>query len=117
MFYVDEIDNTWDWNNYSVQTNEENLIRKKQRLKDLLFSFRNFIDIFDNQLVETEEAMLRSKSEKQDNFIPKIHVNGIYLENSEALNADDVGLFDYALKGVIKSRVFRECIYWNRKFT
>lgn len=106
MFYVDKIERTWDWDNYynsSVQ--EDNLVKKEKRLKDLLFSFKNPIDFFDSQIKESDYDKV-SRSEEDDEFKPKIHINNTEMENKEALNSDDVGVFDYALKGVIKNGEF-----------
>ncbi|MCR8644717.1 ATP-binding protein [Paenibacillus sp. N1-5-1-14] len=109
LFHINNIDNTWDWGSFNVNTEEDNLVRKKNRLKGILFSFQNFIDLFDKQLENDssdKDIDTKEESNKTDCFVPKIHIDGVKIENKDGLNADDLRLFDYALKGEIRDSEF-----------
>jgi hypothetical protein len=75
-------------------------------MKDLIFSFQNLINIFD----ESESA---GKEESPDTaFTPKIHIDGVALESQEWLKQEHINLFDYALKGkIINGQFFGSALF------
>lgn len=101
LFYISNIESQWDWKIYNSRTKPENLKSKHQRLKDLLFSFQNFIDIFDEQI--KEDNLIEEDNNK---FIPKIIIDKENQINDNILTANEVGLYDYALKGEIRNNEF-----------
>ncbi|MEF2968619.1 ATP-binding protein [Paenibacillus sp. M1] len=116
IFYVANIDSSWDWKVYenikNLQVQDETLKIRYRRLKDLLYSFQNYIDIYDKE-IEKEESTSKSglsdsnNKKKEDNsFNPKIHINGYPLEDEQWFNKDDIKLYDYALKGKIIDGMF-----------
>lgn len=107
-FYIRNIENSsWDWNIYTVHIQEENLKKRTQRLKDVIFSFQNVIDIYDKQnSIKTDKDVINS-------FTPRIHINGNKLEDETWFNQDDVKLYDYALKGVVFKGKFSGKAYIN----
>ncbi|WP_128895936.1 sensor histidine kinase [Longirhabdus pacifica] len=105
IFYIKALEKTWDWTIYSnVKIDSTSALKRKQRLKDVLFSFYNFIELFENQLEEDNNSL--SRKSEQDMFTPRIHINGVKLENETALNSDDILLYDFALRGTIINGAF-----------
>ncbi|WP_240420486.1 ATP-binding protein [Paenibacillus periandrae] len=111
IFYLTDIDSGWDWRVYenikNLQVQDETLEIRYRRLKDLLYSFQNYIDIYDKE-VEEEELLIATKNEinEDDIFNPRIHINGRQLEDEQWFNKDDIKLYDYALKGKIIDGTF-----------
>ncbi|KPV60943.1 hypothetical protein QJ48_02410 [Paenibacillus sp. A3] len=105
LFYLANIDTTWDWNIYETQIKDESLQVRVRRLKDILYSFQNYIDLFDEELEKNTESEEEKKEETI--FIPKIHINGKPMEDETWFNQEDIGLYDYALKGQIQNGVFQ----------
>ncbi|UKS26633.1 ATP-binding protein [Paenibacillus sp. HWE-109] len=103
LFYIKSMDDMWDWSIYNTQIEDESLVRRKQRLKDMLISFHNFIDMFEEEI---EKDDIDVTEEKKNSFVPKIHIDGIKLENKTSINEDEINLYDYALKGVINDGRF-----------
>lgn len=95
LFYINNIENTWDWSIYSSQIKENNLVRRERRLKDVLYSFQNLFEIF--EIEDIKEV---------DHFQPRIHIDGVRLEDETWFNKDDLELFDYALIGKISKGIF-----------
>jgi hypothetical protein len=113
LFYIKNIENTsWDWNLYKSKIEDESLKKRSQRLKDVIFSFQNVIDIYDKmnckQTDDVNEAIIGNKT-----FTPKIHVDGYRLEDQTWFNQSDVVLYDYALKGEISNFKFNGQAYIN----
>ncbi|MEY9096708.1 ATP-binding protein [Paenibacillus sp. RC84] len=115
IFYLTNIDYSWDWKVYenikNLQVKDETLKIRYRRLKDLLYSFQNYIDIYDKELEEeelqTKNIPASGDEKKEDNrFNPKIHINGYQLEDEQWFNKDDIKLYDYALKGNIIDGMF-----------
>ncbi|MGO4498583.1 ATP-binding protein [Paenibacillus sp. 2RAB27] len=117
IFYLTDIDSGWDWRVYenikNLQVKDETLEIRYRRLKDLLYSFQNYIDIYDEE-VEQEKLLIATKNtssskkeiNEDDSFNPKIHINGHQLEDEQWFNKDDIKLYDYALKGEIIDGTF-----------
>ncbi|HYE11109.1 MAG TPA: ATP-binding protein, partial [Patescibacteria group bacterium] len=108
LFYISSLAAAWDWSIYKSKIKDESLRRRVQRLKDVVFSFVNLIDLFDNEISYNgiEQNSLKDINVKDKNFTPKIHIDGLKLENETWFNLGDMTLFDYALKGEIINGVF-----------
>ncbi|WP_145948522.1 sensor histidine kinase [Paenibacillus sp. Y412MC10] len=113
IFYLKNIDSSWDWKLYedikNLQVQDETLKIRYRRLKDLLYSFQNYIDIYDKELEEEElitNIPLENEVKEDNSFYPKIHINGHSLEDEQWFNKDDIKLYDYALKGKIIDGMF-----------
>ncbi|MDQ0341149.1 signal transduction histidine kinase [Caldalkalibacillus uzonensis] len=104
-FYIARLESFWDWGVYlRTRVKDENIEKRIQRLKDVLFSFQNFIDLFD-----MEDANGRHLEES---FKPQIEINGQKLTDEAWFNPDDLKLYDYALKGTIdENAVFHGVAY------
>jgi len=100
-FYVRNLENSWNWDLYSTVIEEESRTERKERLQNVLVSFSNLIDLFDNELDEDNEK----------GFFPKIEINNVKLERETWFNPEDLALYDYALKGTIENGFFKGTAY------
>jgi signal transduction histidine kinase len=99
LFYIKNMEDDWDWEVYLTKVEDESRKERKNNLTNVLVSFSNLIDLFDKKMDVSDQ-------EKTKKFVPKIHINGIELENESWFNPDDIELFDYALKGRIVDGAF-----------
>ncbi|UED69446.1 sensor histidine kinase [Brevibacillus sp. HD3.3A] len=95
-FYIHNLDNQWDWNVYKLAVEDESRRERKRRLENVLVSFTNLIDLFDK----------KEDGKHENAFYPKIHIDGLKLENKSWFNPEDIQLYDYALKGTINNGKF-----------
>ncbi|NMF01149.1 ATP-binding protein [Aneurinibacillus aneurinilyticus] len=96
LFYIKNLEETWNWTLYNTKVEDESLSKRKYRLEQTLHSFQNFIELFDSEI----------KVDNEDCFTPKISINGLSLEHEESLSPEEVKLYDYALKGTIENGEF-----------
>ncbi|GBG07647.1 ATP-binding protein [Paenibacillus agaridevorans] len=97
LFYINNLENDWDWKVYLTQVEDESRKERRLRLQNVLVSFQNLIDLFDRQ---------ENEDDNENKFLPMLHINGHKLENESWFNPDDIQLFDYALKGTIDNGQF-----------
>jgi len=95
LFYITHLDRSIDWRIFNLQTDDDSIRKRKQRLKDIIFSFQNIIELLD-----------RREGTKENEFQPRIHIDGTRLEDESGWNQGDLELFDYALKGTIQKGRF-----------
>lgn len=100
-FFIKNIENDWDWELYKSNIEDESRKERKRRLQNVLVSFSNLIDLFDNK--EDENNI--------DGFTPRIHIDGLKLERESWFNPEDIELYDYALKGRIEKGIFTGQVY------
>lgn len=107
LFYVTNLEKEWDWNLYK-ETSALDKGRKNQEIKnrmirmnDLLYSFHNYVNLYEDNIFGDSE-----ESKEDFSFKPDIIINESKISNEELLNIDDVKLFDYGLIGKIEDGFF-----------
>ncbi|OOC58735.1 sensor histidine kinase [Paenibacillus ihbetae] len=114
LFYIHNMEYEWNWTLYTTSFEEiedDSQKERRRRMQNVLVSFTNLIDLFDKEL-NGEENHVEEESGKE--FQPRIHIDGVQLENEGWFNDDDIQLFDYALKGTINNgRFFGQAVIKN----
>ncbi|MFV8520900.1 ATP-binding protein [Bacillus sp. SBS7] len=98
LFYITQIDDTWDWNFCNSNNSDAVSTRKRQRLEDQLYSFQNLIELYQEEV--------NSSIKDINSFTPNIIVNQENFSSKEWFNEEDINLYDYALKGTINNGKF-----------